>query len=251
MKKSLILSTVALQVLLTTQICQAGDKYVYRKEESVCLQKQAPKIDAVVVWNGAYGPDTKYDWEGSMDQAKNYKRNENWRLATFDDLKLIAPCIKNITPSYLVTWTSSREAGRPIKARVLGYNEEYSKRLGVSEVSVVQSVDEEEDLIFIQGVASEEYKSSENHISSRRNREAEILEAQDRSYKNKTLEFRKNLKSGDESTLGVVIEVNAALAKVQTEEQQCSQKNYSGECINWINTSSQKWFKKNMLFPPK
>lgn len=61
--------------------------------------------------------------------------------------------------------------------------------------------------------------------------------------------FRKNLKVGDDTTTGMVIEIKDNLIKIQTNDNQCSQRDYKNNCINWINTPAEKWVKRNQLYP--
>lgn len=64
----------------------------------------------------------------------------------------------------------------------------------------------------------------------------------------KTSLFRKHLQPGDDTNFGTVIEVKPNMVKVQTNESQCSQRDYTGTCLNWINTSAEKWFKRSEIY---
>ena len=55
--------------------------------------------------------------------------------------------------------------------------------------------------------------------------------------------FRKNIAAGDESSDGLVIEIKGKLAKIQTLQAQCTQRDGSGSCKNWIDTHVEKWLK--------
>jgi hypothetical protein len=68
-------------------------------------------------------------------------------------------------------------------------------------------------------------------------------------YDNNIARFRANLAPGDEASAGIVIEVKGTLVKVQTNESQCTQRNYNGECTNYISTPAQKWYKRSDLYP--
>lgn len=65
----------------------------------------------------------------------------------------------------------------------------------------------------------------------------------------KVANFRKNLKVGDDATAGMVIEIKGDLIKIQTNDSQCSQRDYKGNCSNWINTPVEKWVKRRELYP--
>lgn len=65
----------------------------------------------------------------------------------------------------------------------------------------------------------------------------------------KVANFRKNLKVGDDSTAGMVIEIKGDLIKIQTNDRQCSQKDYNGKCMNYVNTPVEKWVKRRELYP--
>jgi len=61
--------------------------------------------------------------------------------------------------------------------------------------------------------------------------------------------FRKNIKIGDDTSDGVITEIKGSLIKIQTNQSQCSQRNYKDNCVNWINTPVEKWFKRSEVYP--
>lgn len=61
--------------------------------------------------------------------------------------------------------------------------------------------------------------------------------------------FRKLIQLGDDTNYGVVVEVKGSLVKIQTNDSQCSQRDYDGNCKNWINTPVEKWFKRSEVYP--
>ncbi len=61
--------------------------------------------------------------------------------------------------------------------------------------------------------------------------------------------FRKNVSPGDNVSTGIVVEVKGNLIKIQTNDSQCSQRNYEGNCTNYINTPAEKWFKRSEVYP--
>lgn len=75
----------------------------------------------------------------------------------------------------------------------------------------------------------------------------EESDRQDRSRR--IAEFRRTVKVGDDSSMGTVIEVKGNLVKIQTNESQCSQRDYKGACVNWINTPAERWFKRDEIEP--
>lgn len=74
-------------------------------------------------------------------------------------------------------------------------------------------------------------------------------DADKRAYEIRTVAFRKQVQSGDDTTSGVVIEVKGNLIKIQTDDSQCSQRDYNGNCTNYINTPSEKWVKRSEIYP--
>ena len=67
----------------------------------------------------------------------------------------------------------------------------------------------------------------------------------------KNAKFRNNLKIGDKTTKGYVIDIKGILVKVQTNVTHCTQRNYKGNCMNYISTPEEQWFKRNELYPAK
>jgi len=65
----------------------------------------------------------------------------------------------------------------------------------------------------------------------------------------KIQKFRKNIKPGDDTTDGVVIEVKGNLIKIQTEDSQCTQRDYDGNCRNRVSETVEKWFKRSEVYP--
>lgn len=65
----------------------------------------------------------------------------------------------------------------------------------------------------------------------------------------KVANFRKSLQVGDDTSTGIVIEIKGNLVKIQTNDEQCSQRDYDGKCRNWISTPVEKWVKRSELLP--
>ena len=68
-------------------------------------------------------------------------------------------------------------------------------------------------------------------------------------YKERVANFRRSIKEGDDTSSGLVVQVNGGLIKIQTNDSQCSQRDYKNNCINWINTPVEKWFKRTEIYP--
>lgn len=80
-------------------------------------------------------------------------------------------------------------------------------------------------------------------------RQAEQARKEQEAYDKKVANFRKNLKVGDDASAGMVIEIKGDLVKIQTNDRQCSQKDYNGKCMNYVNTPVEKWVKRRDLYP--
>jgi hypothetical protein len=61
--------------------------------------------------------------------------------------------------------------------------------------------------------------------------------------------FRRDIHIGDDTSKGLVLEVNENLVKVQTDELQCSQHGDDSSCKNWTKIPIEKWVKRKELFP--
>lgn len=106
---------------------------------------------------------------------------------------------------------------------------------------------------------NEQYKNTIRLVEDRREkaaREAQQRESEssaaaaaDRAYENRTRIFRDKVQAGDDTTSGIVTEVKGNLVKIQTSESQCTQRDYDGNCRNYVNTSVEKWFKRSEVFP--
>lgn len=80
-------------------------------------------------------------------------------------------------------------------------------------------------------------------------REAEQARKEQEAYDRKVAAFRKNLQVGDDAKQGMVIEIKGNLIKIQTNDSQCTQRDYKGNCENWMNTPVEKWVKRSELYP--
>lgn len=61
--------------------------------------------------------------------------------------------------------------------------------------------------------------------------------------------FRKRVKVGDDTSDGIVIKIKGNLIKIQSNNSQCSQRDYKNNCVNWINTPVEKWVKRSKIYP--
>ena len=89
----------------------------------------------------------------------------------------------------------------------------------------------------------------EDEYVARVNNENIQKRKKEEEYVKKTVAFRKSVKEGDDTTFGVVIQVKGSLVKIQTEESKCTQRDYKGNCDNYINDSVEKWFKRSEIYP--
>ena len=90
---------------------------------------------------------------------------------------------------------------------------------------------------------------SERRAQAERDRVASVRD--EAEYDRKSSLFRKQVKEGDDTTLGVVVEVKGQLIKVQTSDSQCTQRDYKSNCLNWMTTPVEKWVKRSEIRPPR
>lgn len=69
------------------------------------------------------------------------------------------------------------------------------------------------------------------------------------AYNQRVAAFRRSVQVGDDTSQGVVIEIKGALIKIQTNESQCTQRDYRGSCSNYMNTPVEKWVKRSEIYP--
>lgn len=100
-----------------------------------------------------------------------------------------------------------------------------------------------EESLIIDGVTTAAEFRAWKKKEEKKNREAQALE--NAKYE----KFRKSLAAGDESSEGIVIEVKGTIVKVQTNESQCTQRDNSNNCQNWISTPVEKWVKLMDVYP--
>lgn len=84
----------------------------------------------------------------------------------------------------------------------------------------------------------------QNQKTKKDNANAQLKAENDRINK-----FRKHVAPGDNASTGIVIEIRGNLVKIQTNDSQCSQRDYQGACTNYINTPAEKWFKRSEIYP--
>lgn len=103
------------------------------------------------------------------------------------------------------------------------------------------------------GVAYDKALNDYNNRRQAENNELERQQAKEKieenAHERKVTAFRKSIREGDDTTDGVVVQVKGNLVKIQTNESQCSQRDYDGNCKNWISTPIEKWFKRNEINP--
>lgn len=70
-------------------------------------------------------------------------------------------------------------------------------------------------------------------------------------------EFRKKLTQGDDvlyetsndNGKGMIFEIKGNLVQVQTTEEQCTQRDYKGNCQNYVKNPVAKWVKRSEIYP--
>lgn len=209
------------------------------------IKNSLPNLNSILILDGTYGIDPEYNWEQSMDYVRSYtyKGITGWRLATLKEVEILQQCVRRDIrrSSSISIYTASRE-----RVTLLHY-ENNNPQFRVSS-NINEAVT---GLLFVKGGNSADYSNNDNIITGSRNRATALQQSQENEYQQKTIKFRKSVSAGDDTTLGVVIEIKGNLVKIQRDERQCSQKNYKDECINWINTSAEKWFKRADIYPPR
>jgi hypothetical protein len=69
------------------------------------------------------------------------------------------------------------------------------------------------------------------------------------AFEKRVAAFRKSVQEGDDTSQGLVVQIKGSLVKIQTNDSQCSQRNYKGDCTNYINTPVEKWVKRSEIYP--
>lgn len=70
-------------------------------------------------------------------------------------------------------------------------------------------------------------------------------------------DFRKKIQQGDDiyykteggQDVGMILEIKGNLVQIQTTETKCTQRDYKGNCDNYITDQVSKWVKKNEIYP--
>lgn len=230
------------------------------------------------------GKTTNFSWSLAVDQAAktSFAGKNDWRLPTRSELeKIISSCLykdKSGTDDY----PGKRYAdGSPQSLWVLDACENPSQRaeqrayFGPPGLTVnpggnlyCQERNSMPLLLVRSDTASPEFEQAKQRaapalatekqrsIETERKRvdalrEQTQLQMEEDSYRRRTVNFRRVVKEGDDTTLGVVVEVKGSLVKVQTNESQCTQRDYRGACLNWMTTPAEKWLKKSEIYPPR
>lgn len=92
-------------------------------------------------------------------------------------------------------------------------------------------------------------KKQKQADAEQKQRETEVERRRQAEFDRKAAAFRKNLQVGDETHRGLVIEIKGNLVKLQTTTEQCTQRDYRGRCVNFINTPIEKWVKRSDIYP--
>ncbi len=88
---------------------------------------------------------------------------------------------------------------------------------------------------------------SEYKAWQKREKNKQVRETQE--YDERVSRFRKSLAIGDESSLGIVTDIRGKIVKIQTTESQCTQRDSTNSCLNWIENSVEKWVQLNNVYP--
>lgn len=74
-------------------------------------------------------------------------------------------------------------------------------------------------------------------------------QAKEKIEKARIAQVQKSLTLGDEINQGIVLQVRGGLVKVQSNESQCTQRDYKGGCMNYVSTPVEKWIKRSDVLP--
>lgn len=205
------------------------------------------------------GEDVNVSLNDAMSVAtqSRFLSKNDWRLPTDDEFKAVLgksddctnlgegeyAASKMIAHTGGMVWSASNERwaynfanGFAVRGNTDGIavygNTDKSRR---NYVKLVRVVDKQRHAKF-------EYQRPENvhrrQEEARQGREEQKLAA-----------FRKSLQEGDDTSAGVVVQVKGNLIKIQTNDSQCSQRDYNNNCTNYINTPAEKWFKRSEVYP--
>lgn len=61
--------------------------------------------------------------------------------------------------------------------------------------------------------------------------------------------WRQRLKSGDNTSRGMVVGLKGNMVKVQYFASQCTQVGYRNNCQNYISIPVEKWVKRSEVYP--
>jgi hypothetical protein len=202
------------------------------------------------------GEGTKANWEHAMliAEQSRYLDESNWRLPTMEEFEAV-----------LGSYDECKSYKGYAASKAIAHNAELfwsaDKRRNVNfgnggHGSCSGSCGDERAFVrlvrsgeMLGGKATLEFvneRAADEALAARQRKEEE---AQQRKEEQKLAAFRRSLREGDDTSSGVVIQVKGNLIKIQTNDSQCSQKDYDGNCKNWINTPVEKWFKRSEVYP--
>lgn len=197
-----------------------------------------------------------FEWGNAMKQFGD--GGTGWRLPSMDELTSIIdyqctdPTINlaifpDAPPRY--TWVSEKEGLDAVMVdfstgEVATFSDQSGYYASVRLVRGEKWIDQVRLIQENKAIAdAEKQRLSEEKKTRAREKKAQIADEA------RIAAFRKRLKSGDDTSAGVVVEVKGNLVKIQTNDSQCSQRDYDGNCKNWINTPAEKWFKRSEVYP--
>ena len=220
----------------------------------------------------------KKDWNGAKAYCENLTLGgfSDWRLPNIYELNTLLDNTKSSKPFVIDgienisnnDWSSTTDASGSSGAWGVSFNSGYDVLVNKAASAYVRCVrvgqlnfdnlvtlknsgklKVSQEVINEINVKNEQVlkKQEQERIASiSRQRESEIRQ---KAYENETVKFRKTLKEGDDTTIGLVVQIKGELIKVQTNDEQCSQRDYSGSCRNWIKTPVEKWVKRSEIYP--
>jgi hypothetical protein len=229
-------------------------------------------------WNGSSctGNMKKMNWSDGVRVAKTsqFLGKKDWRLPSQKEIRSVMlkfeeytgndsdiRCVANRSDDVMKfafggkqnVWTYSRSvASRTGQSAYCGGSGgdgimHYSAScadVGVQLVRSNQPPDNDKDFAEY----NREYAETEARLQKEETerRESAIRQAE---FERKTAAFRKSARVGSDTSQGPIVEIRGDLVKVQTNESQCTQRDYDGGCRNWMSTPVEKWVKRAEIYP--